>query len=91
MGLTITSRPSGSGRDGPETFRLSRPAPGSSSVLIQADATDVCRLPRLVDAPEIDHAPRVAATLESACVDVPFQNALPVALWLLEHTEALAS
>jgi len=88
MGVTITSRGSGAGRDAVETFRLRRPAPGSPAVLVQADAIDACRLPRVVDAPELDLARRVAATLESACVDLPFQNALPIALWLLEHADS---
>ncbi len=84
MGVTITSRGSRAGGEEVETFRLSRPAPGSSAVLIEAAATDVCCLPRIVDAPELDPARRVAAALESSCVDLPFQKALPIALWLME-------
>jgi len=88
MGVTITSRGSGAGGEEVETFRLSRPAPGSPAVLIEAEATDVCCLPRVVEAPELDLARRVAATLESSRVDLPFQKALPIALWLLEYVES---
>jgi len=91
MGVTITSRGSGAGGEGVETFRLNRPAPGSPAVLIEAEATDVCCLPRVVDAPELDLARRIAATLESSCVDLPFQKALPIALWLMEPAESRSS
>ena len=47
------------------------------------ETTDSCRLPRLVEAPELDAAHRVGAALESSRVDPPFHNALPIALWLL--------
>jgi len=91
MGVTLTCRGSGAGGEEVETFRLSRPAPGSPAVRIEAEAADVCCLPRMVDAPELDLARRVAATLESSCVDLPFQNALPIALWLLESAESRSS
>jgi len=91
MGVTITSRGGEAGGEAIETFRLSRPAPGSPAVLIEAEATGMCRLPRVVEAPELDLARRVAATLESSRVDLPFQKALPIALWLLEHVESRSS
>ena len=87
MGVTITSRGSGAGRDAVETFRLRRPAPDSPAVLVQADAIDACRLPRHRRRPRetrLRARAGVAATLESSCVDVPFQKALPIAFWLLE-------
>ncbi len=91
MGVSITCGGSTAGRDGVETFRLRRPAPDSSAVIVEAEATDGCPLSRIVDAPELDPARRVAATLESSCVDVPFENALPIALWLLEGAESASS
>ena len=39
----------------------------------RSDAIDSCPLPRLVDAPELDPARRVAAALESSRVDPPFR------------------
>jgi glucose-6-phosphate dehydrogenase assembly protein OpcA len=91
IGVTITSRGSGASGEQFETFRLRRPAPGSPAVVIEAEATDLCRLPRAVEAPELDAARRVAATLEASRVDVPFDKALPIALWLLESADAESS
>jgi glucose-6-phosphate dehydrogenase assembly protein OpcA len=91
MGLTLTSHGRGAESEGVETFRLRRTAPGSPAVYVQADAVQACCLPRLVEAPELDLARRVESTLESACLDRPFQKALPIALWLLEHAESRAS
>jgi hypothetical protein len=83
--VTITARgPAGAGV---ETLRLSRTAPDSPAICVEAETSDVCRLPRFVEAPELDPARRVAAALESARVDPPFQNALPIALWLLEDPD----
>jgi glucose-6-phosphate dehydrogenase assembly protein OpcA len=82
--VTITSRPGGAGGEAFETFRLRRPSPGSPNVVIEAEAFDLCRLPRVVEAPELDSARRVAASLEASRVDIPFDRALPIALWLLE-------
>jgi hypothetical protein len=80
MGVTMTAK----GSAGGEVFRLARPKPDAPGVLIKAETDHLCRLPRLVEAPELDPAHRVAAALESARHDPPFQNALPIALWLLE-------
>jgi glucose-6-phosphate dehydrogenase assembly protein OpcA len=81
--VTITAR----GPEGVETFRLSRPSPDSEDVRIEARAPDYCRLPGMVRAAELDPARRVAAALESSRFDRPFENARPIALWLLEHAE----
>jgi glucose-6-phosphate dehydrogenase assembly protein OpcA len=70
---------------GVTTFRLSRPEPGSPAVRIEVGSSDSCRLPRLVEAPDLDPARRIAAALESSRTDIPFQNARPIALWLLEQ------
>jgi glucose-6-phosphate dehydrogenase assembly protein OpcA len=67
-------------------YRLSRPAPDSPAVRVECETHDSCRLPRLVEAPELDPARRIAAAIESSRVDPPFRNALPIALWLLEHS-----
>jgi hypothetical protein len=83
MDVAITAR----GPSGVELFRLSRSSPDASEVRIEADATDYCRLPRTVLSPELDPPRRVAAALESSRFDRPFENALPIALWLLEHAE----
>jgi glucose-6-phosphate dehydrogenase assembly protein OpcA len=80
--VTLTSE--GADGQGAEVFRLARPSLDSTAVRIDAESAEVCRLPRLVEAPELDPARRVAAALESSRVDPPFHKALPVALWLLE-------
>jgi glucose-6-phosphate dehydrogenase assembly protein OpcA len=83
IGVTITMQgPEGRGF---ERFGLVRPAIDSTAVRIDAETADSCRLPRLVEAPELDPARRIAAALESSRIDPPFQNALPIALWLLEQ------
>ena len=81
-GLTITTR----APRGPETFRLYRPAPDSPAVRVEVEAVNSCSLPRVIDAPELDAARRVAAALESSRLDPPFQKALPHALWLMERS-----
>jgi len=80
MAVRITAR----GSRGVETLHLARPAPDSPAIRIEAETCDSGRLPRLVESPELDPAQRVAAALESSRIDPPFQNALPIALWLLE-------
>ncbi len=79
--VTITAR----GSQGLETFRLRRSDPGSPAVRVEVDTPNACHLPRIVSVPELEPARRVAAALESSRVDPPFQNALPIALWLMEH------
>ena len=69
--------------DGAETCRLVRASATSAEVHIEVDSPDYCKLPRMVLAPELDSAHRVAAALESSRNDPPFQHALPHALWLL--------
>jgi Glucose-6-phosphate dehydrogenase subunit N-terminal domain/Glucose-6-phosphate dehydrogenase subunit C-terminal domain len=81
MGVTITTKTP----DGPETFRLSRPAPESPAVRVDARAFASCCLPRVIEAPELDPARRIAAALESSRLDPPCQKALPIALWLMEY------
>jgi hypothetical protein len=88
MGLTITMRGSEIGGSGVERVQLERAAPELPAITVRAETRDSCRLRRLVDVPELDPACRVAAALESSRVDPPFQNALPIALWLLDHAEA---
>jgi glucose-6-phosphate dehydrogenase assembly protein OpcA len=77
--ITLTTRTG----DGPETFRLTRRAPESSEVQVHIESDSCCRLPRLVLAPEMDAARRVAGGLESSRVDLPFRHALPHLRWLL--------
>jgi glucose-6-phosphate dehydrogenase assembly protein OpcA len=85
---TLTTRPiggsggSGAGEQG-STFKLSRVSSRAAEVKIEIDAPGYCTLPRMVLAPEIDPARRVAAALESSRNDAPFQNALPHLLWLI--------
>jgi glucose-6-phosphate dehydrogenase assembly protein OpcA len=88
MGLTITIRGSGADGDGFERFQMGRVAPDSPAITVKMEAHDHCRLPRLVNVPELDPACRVAAALESSRLDPPFQNALPIALWLMEYAES---
>jgi hypothetical protein len=80
VGVTITAR----GPEGVESFSLRRPSPDSPEVRIEAKAPDYCRLPSVVRAPELDAPRRVAAALEASRFDRPFENARPIALWLLE-------
>jgi glucose-6-phosphate dehydrogenase assembly protein OpcA len=82
--VTITTR----ARGGADTFRLARQTPDSPAVRVEIDARDTCALPRTIDAPELDPARRIAAALESSRRDAPFQNALPICLWLLEQAQS---
>ena len=82
MEVAITAREA-DGRAA-ESFSLVRPAIDSTAIRIDAESGDLCRLPRLVEAPELDPARRIAAAMESSRIDPPFHNALPIALWLLE-------
>ena len=84
LGVTITAH----GPEGAESFRLSRPSPGSHDVRVEANAPGYCRLPSLVRATELDPAHRIAAALESSRIDRPFENARPIVLWLIEHLES---
>lgn len=82
MGVTITARgPEGRGT---ESYSLARPAIDSTAIRVDAESVELCRLPRIVEAPELDPARRIAAALESSRIDPPFHKALPIALWLLE-------
>jgi hypothetical protein len=83
LGVTINAH----GPDGTESFRLSRPSPGSQDVRVEVNAPGYCRLPNLVRATELDAAHRIAAALESSRIDRPFEKARPMALWLIEHLE----
>ena len=85
---TLTTRPrpgssEGEGEGG-STIKLRRIAPGSPEVRVEIDSCDYCTLPRMVLSPEIDPPRRVAAALESARLDPPFDNALPHLFWLLD-------
>ncbi|MGC8643832.1 MAG: glucose-6-phosphate dehydrogenase assembly protein OpcA [Isosphaeraceae bacterium] len=79
--VTIAAR----GPAGVEMFIRRRPSPHSSDVRIAAKAPDYCQLLRTVRAPELDAARRVVSALDASRVDRPFENARPIALWLLEH------
>ncbi len=79
--VTITA----AGPEGVETFSLRRPSPDSPDVRIAAKAPDYCRLPSMVHAAELDAPRRVAAAVDASRFDRPFENARPIALWLLEH------
>jgi glucose-6-phosphate dehydrogenase assembly protein OpcA len=81
--VTITAQ----GPDGLDRFRLRRPDPSSPSILVEADTPNACHLPRIVSAPELEPAQRVAAALESSRLDPPFQKAMPIALWLMGQTD----
>ena len=87
--VTLTTRDdTGKGESpdvsGPEVFRLLRARRALGKVRIEVDSPSHCNLPRIVLAPELDAAHRVAAALESSRHDPPFQNALPHALWLID-------
>jgi glucose-6-phosphate dehydrogenase assembly protein OpcA len=70
-------------QDGPSSFRLARPEGSSDDLRVEICSDQACALPRVVFAPEVDAARRIAAALESAREDPPFRRALPQALWLL--------
>jgi glucose-6-phosphate dehydrogenase assembly protein OpcA len=82
--VTIKTRPLDPDQSSAEIHRLVRPWPGSPAVLVESETRDSTSLPRGVDAPELDTARRIAAALESSRTDLPFRNALPIALWLME-------
>lgn len=84
VGVSLAAK----GEQGPETFRLRRPSPGSPDVKIHAEAEDYCRIPNTVHADALDPAQRVAAALELSRFDPPFEKAVPFLLWLLEHAQA---
>jgi glucose-6-phosphate dehydrogenase assembly protein OpcA len=86
----VTIRGQRDGAKEGETFEIHRPVPDSPVVLVEAEACDACRLPRLIEVPELDPARRIAAALESSRVDLPFDRALPIALWMLEGGETPA-
>ncbi len=79
--VSVTAR--GADGRGSERFHLVRPTVDSTAVQVHAESAELCRLPRLVEAPELDPAHRIAAALESSRNDPPFHNALPIALWLM--------
>ncbi len=81
--VTIKTKPLAGDASSAETDRLVRPWPGSPAVLVETEAGGLGRLPRGVDAPELDVAHRIAAALESSRIDEPFRKAVPVAVWLL--------
>src|SRR5262249_31951818 len=84
--VTIKIRPLSGGQNSGETFRLVRPWPGSPAILVETETTTdgSSRLPRGIDAPELDTARRIATALEASRIDIPFRNALPITLWLME-------
>ena len=79
LGVNLSTR----GPDGPDTYHLSRPDPGSPRVRVNVSSPQVCALPRVVQSPELDAPGRVTAALESGRQDPPFARSLPHALWLL--------
>jgi glucose-6-phosphate dehydrogenase assembly protein OpcA len=87
----VTIRSQRDGATVGETFEIHRPVPDSPVVLVEAEACDACRLPRLIELAELDPACRIAAALESSRVDPPFDRAVPIALWLLEADELPAN
>ncbi len=68
---------------GPSCFRLERPEGRPDDIRVEVCSDRTCALPRVVVAPELDAAHRIAAGLESARLDEPFRRARPHALWLL--------
>jgi glucose-6-phosphate dehydrogenase assembly protein OpcA len=86
--VTIKTQPLAGDKSSGEAFRLVRPWPGSPAVLVETETESSGRLPRGIDAPELDAARRVATALEASRIDIPFGNALPIALWLLEPAKA---
>lgn len=84
--VSLTTR-GDTGDGGPEAFRLVRAKRALGKVRIEVDSPSHCSLPRIVLAPELDAARRVAAALESSRNDPPFQNALPHALWLMGEAD----
>jgi glucose-6-phosphate dehydrogenase assembly protein OpcA len=83
----VTIRGQRDGATEGEAFEIHRPVPDSPVVLVEAEACDACRLPRLIELAELDPARRIAAALESSRVDPPFDRAVPIAFWLLEADE----
>ena len=67
-----------------DPFGLSGLGPARRLCWSRPRRDDSTGLPRGVDAPELDTARRIAAALESSRIDLPFRNAFPIALWLME-------
>jgi glucose-6-phosphate dehydrogenase assembly protein OpcA len=88
--VTIKVQPKAGDKSSGETLRLVRPWPGSPAVLVETETETEGpgRLPRGIDAPELDAARRVATALEASRIDFPFRSALPIALWLLEPAKS---
>jgi hypothetical protein len=84
VGVSLTA----DGEHGAEEFRLRRTSPDSPEVRVRAEAEDYCRIPNTVHAEELDAAERVGAALEFSRFDPPFEKAVPLLLWLLEHARA---
>ena len=88
--VTIKLQPTAGDNSSSETFRLVRPWPGSPAVLVESETEKEgsSRLPRGINAPELDAAHRVATALEASRIDIPFRNALPIALGLMESARS---
>ncbi|WP_165232348.1 glucose-6-phosphate dehydrogenase assembly protein OpcA [Aquisphaera insulae] len=80
-GVTLTAQ----GKEGPERFRACRCSPGSDDICIDARSPDYCKLPRTVRSPELPDSDRIAAAFHASRIDPPFDNARPIALWLLKY------
>ena len=84
LGAKITTMLDGQ----PGIVRVERPESGSEQVRVSFEMPSACAFPRFIHAPESDRAHRVSSALESSRDDVPFRNALPHLLWLLEGDDA---
>jgi hypothetical protein len=77
--VRLTTRDDG----GAGTFELKRVARHAEEVRVEVCSATHCNLPRLVHAPELDPARRVASALEARREDGPYDKALPITRWML--------
>ncbi len=69
--------------EGPVSLRLARLEDGSNDLRVEICSDHSCALPRVVVAPHLNSARRIAGALESARLDIPYRRAVPHALWLI--------
>lgn len=73
--------------DGESFLDVARVADQADELRIETCSPTHCNLPRLVRAPALDRARRVASALEVRHDDEPYRKALPIARWLLGVAE----
>ncbi len=79
------------GSDGPGRIQMQWQGGDHPAIRVEADCAPRCTLPRLAPAPDGRYESRVAAALESSRLDPPYDQARPIAAWLLGQPPASKS